>query len=73
MDFAWPRARVAVEYDSVEWHAGRAELLRDRVRFAGIQDAGWIVVPIVVDDVRRTPARMCDRIAVQLGRGVLAG
>ena len=44
VDFAWPRARVAVEYDSIEWHAGRAEMIRDRMRFAGVQDAGWIVV-----------------------------
>lgn len=69
VDFAWPDARVAVEYDSVEWHAGRVEMLRDRSRFAGVQDVGWTVVPIVVDDVRRTPAAMCERIARHLSRG----
>lgn len=68
VDFAWPEARVAVEYDSVQWHAGRTEMLRDKARFAGIQDAGWIVIPIVADDVRRAPARLCERIAVQLRR-----
>lgn len=72
VDFAWPEARVAAEYDSVAWHAGRAEMLRDRARFAGVQEAGWIVVPIVVDDVRRTPARMCERIAGHLARGIHA-
>lgn len=73
VDFAWPEARVAAEYDSIEWHAGRAEMLRDRVRFAGLQNVGWTVVPIVVDDVRRNPARMCERIAEQLSGGLRAG
>lgn len=68
VDFAWPEQRVAAEYDSVEWHAGRAEMLRDKARFAGLQEAGWTVIPIVVGDVRRTPARLCERIAVQLHR-----
>lgn len=72
VDFAWPEARVAVEYDSVAWHAGRREMLRDKVRFAGVQEVGWVVVPIVVDDVRRTPARMCERIAGHLSRGAFA-
>lgn len=68
VDFAWPDARVVAEYDSVEWHAGRVEMLRDKARFAGVQDAGWIVIPIVADDVRRNPARLCDRIRAQLSR-----
>ena len=72
VDFAWPESRVAAEYDSVEWHAGRAEMLRDKARFAGVQDAGWIVVPVVVDDVRRYPTRLCERIAAHLARGALA-
>lgn len=63
VDFAWPDARVAAEYESVQFHAGAAAMLRDRKRIAGIQDAGWIVIPIVADDVRRTPARMCARIS----------
>lgn len=72
VDFAWPDVRVAVEYDSVEWHAGRVEMIRDRARFAGVQDLGWIVIPIVVDDVRRNPARMCARIAGHLRRAPVA-
>ena len=62
VDYAWPQARVAVEYESVAWQVGRAEMERDKKRFAGIQEAGWIVIPILVEDVRRHPARMCDRI-----------
>lgn len=62
VDFAWPDARVVAEYDSVAWHAGRLEMLRDRERFAGLQDAGWVVVPIVSRDVRVDPGPLCDRI-----------
>lgn len=62
VDFAWPDVRVAAEYESVVHHAGPAEMLRDRERIAGIQETGWIVIPIVASDVRVRPARMCERI-----------
>ena len=68
VDFAWPEARVAAEYESVEFHAGAADMVRDRKRIAGIQETGWIVIPIVASDVRQTPARMCARIRRHLGR-----
>lgn len=68
VDFAWPEARVAAEYDSVEWHAGRMEMIRDKSRFAGVQEMGWTVVPIVVDDIRRHPQRLVQRIDSHLRR-----
>lgn len=68
VDFAWPSVRVAAEYDSVDWHAGRAEMIRDRQRIAGVQELGWTVVPIVVDDIRRHPGRFTARLAHHLGR-----
>ena len=71
VDFAWPEARVAAEYESVQWHAGREAMTNDKMRFAGVQDLGWIVIPIVVADVRRTPGRMCDRIRRHLDRATL--
>jgi hypothetical protein len=72
VDFAWPEARVAAEYESVEWHAGRTEMLRDKARFAGVQEVGWTVVPIVADDVRRRPERLAQRIDSHLTRALLA-
>lgn len=62
VDFAWPEHRVAAEYESVERHAGRAEMVRDRKRLASIQEVSWTLIPIVVDDVRRTPQRLAERI-----------
>jgi hypothetical protein len=72
VDFAWPRARVAAEYESVEWHAGRAEMLRDKARFAGVQETGRIVVPITIDDIRQRPERLAQRIASHLERAEMA-
>lgn len=66
VDFAWPEAMVIAEYDSVQWHAGRAEMLRDKRRSAVLQELGWIVIPILVTDVRQYPDRLADRISSHL-------
>lgn len=73
VDFAWPEFRVAAEYESIEHHAGAAEMLRDRKRSAGVQDVGWTSIPIVADDIRRYPADFAARINRQLARSRLAG
>ena len=72
LDFAWPRHRVAAEYDSGEWHVGAEALRRDREKFAALQDLGWLVVPIVADDVRRHPIALVDRIRAHLDRARVA-
>ncbi|WP_163886589.1 type IV toxin-antitoxin system AbiEi family antitoxin domain-containing protein [Mycolicibacterium hippocampi] len=72
VDFAWPEQRVAAEYESIEWHAGRAEMLRDKRRFAAVQQLGWTMVPIVVTDVRQHPEQLADRIADHLVRASIA-
>lgn len=72
VDFAWPDHRVAAEYESVAWHAGRIEMLRDKGRFAKVQELGWTVIPIVVDDVRLHPWRLAERISSHLARADIA-
>lgn len=72
VDFAWPDHKVAAEYESIAWHAGRLEMLRDKKRLAALQELGWTVIPIVVDDVRVYPWRLADRIKGHLERAVLA-
>ena len=52
VDFAWPDEKVAVEYDSMEWHANPTAWKRDRIKAARLADCGWTLVPVVVDDVR---------------------
>ncbi|KUI30170.1 hypothetical protein AU196_06090 [Mycobacterium sp. IS-1742] len=73
VDFAWPEVRVVAEYESVEWHVGRREMIRDRKRVAAIQDMGWTVIPMVIDDVRQYPDRLAQRIAHHLSLSRLAG
>ncbi|ORB82975.1 hypothetical protein B1987_03005 [Mycobacterium kansasii] len=73
LDFAWPEMRLAAEYESVEWHVGRGEMLRDKTRWAKIQELGWTIIPIVVSDVRREPYRLAQRIASHLNRARMVG
>ncbi|MBU3749753.1 MAG: type IV toxin-antitoxin system AbiEi family antitoxin domain-containing protein [Mycobacterium sp.] len=73
VDFAWPEAMVAAEYDSMEWHASPERWKRDRVKAARLGDLGWTLVPFVVDDVRRHPADLVWRVAGRLDAGRLAG
>ena len=68
VDFAWPELRVAAEYDSVEWHGDAEALRRDRRRYQALREAGWVVVAILADDVRRVPQELIWRIAGELGR-----
>jgi hypothetical protein len=73
VDFAWPAARVLAEYDSMQWHASPIALRHDRMKTARLQECGWTVIPLVVDDVRRHPLDLAARIAGHLERAELAG
>lgn len=66
VDFAWPKSKVAAEYDSMEWHASPQQWKRDRIRAARLADCGWTVVTFVVDDVRRHPADLVSRLRAHL-------
>lgn len=68
LDFAWPDARVAAEYDGVAWHSGPEAMSRDRRRFNALADIDWTLVPIVFDDVRYAAQQMVVRIERQLWR-----
>ena len=62
VDFAWLDAKVVAEYDSMEWHANPEIWKRDRVKVERLKDCGWTTVPMVVDDVRRQPYELANRI-----------
>ncbi len=72
LDFAWPQVKVAAEYDGVQWHGGADALRRDRERLAALLELGWVVIPIVADDVRYRPGRLVARISEQLRRAQAA-
>lgn len=71
-DFAWPDSMVVAEYESMDWHASRDALKHDRTRTSRLQECGYTVVPIVVDDVRKRPSDLVGRIFCHLGRAKLA-
>ena len=73
VDFAWPGAMVVAEYESMEWHASSAALKHDRVKTSRLQECGYTVVPIVVEDVRHKPFDLVARIFYHLDRAELAG
>jgi hypothetical protein len=68
LDFAWPETRVAAEYDGVDWHRGPDAFRRDRTRAAALQDLGWLVVPIIFEDVRYRHAELVRRLESRLQR-----
>lgn len=72
LDLAWPWAKVAVEYDSMQWHANPQAWKRDRMKCARLGECGWTVVPVVVDDVRRGRFDLVARIAGYLDAARLA-
>jgi very-short-patch-repair endonuclease len=52
VDFAYPEARLAIEYDGL-WHAERRAFIDDRRRLNRLTAAGWLVVHVTVEDLRR--------------------
>jgi hypothetical protein len=68
VDFAWPEQRVAVEYDGVVWHEGPEAFAYERQRRAALQELGWVVIPIIAEDVRRQPHQTVRRIEAHLAR-----
>ena len=68
LDFAWPDAGVAAEYEGVAWHSGPDEMRRDRRKLAAVQDAGWVSVPILFEDVRYRPGEFVARLQRHLHR-----
>jgi hypothetical protein len=73
VDFAWPDAMLVAEYDSMEWHANPIAVKHDKMKTARLQECGFTVLPIVLDDVRRHPFDLVARIFTHLERAQLAG
>lgn len=64
VDFAWPEARVAVEYDGW-WHGERQNVPKDRRRLNRLTAAGWTVIFATADDVA-DPVQLVARIGAAL-------
>jgi very-short-patch-repair endonuclease len=68
VDFAWPEAKVALEYDGL-WHADPVQFAKDRARLNRLQAAGWRIVFVTAADLRN-PGALILRIASALGCAV---
>jgi very-short-patch-repair endonuclease len=56
VDLAYPSYRVAVEYDGLRWHTGRAQMDRNAARDLALLTVGWRVVHVTkatIPDARR--------------------
>jgi hypothetical protein len=60
VDFAYPELRIAIEYDGL-WHGERQAFLSDRRRLNRLIAAGWVVLHVTAEEMRR-PARLAARI-----------
>jgi hypothetical protein len=66
VDFAWPEARVAVEYDGW-WHGQPQNVPKDRRRLNRLTAAGWTVIFATADDID-DPVQLVARIGAALAR-----
>jgi very-short-patch-repair endonuclease len=63
VDAAYPAERIAIEYDSDEFHTGRTATRRDRGRRHRLLASGWITVDDGPAELRNRAAQVCTAIA----------
>ena len=85
LDLAYPRLRIAIEYDGEEHHSSPQDRERDRLRREALRRAGWIVIVVRKDGlsgpgldawVRQLRAAVAERVgpaARRYARGEGAG
>ncbi|MFN8036672.1 MAG: hypothetical protein U0V73_12130 [Acidimicrobiia bacterium] len=71
LDLAYPMAMVAIEYDGVEFHSGRADRARDRAREHRLVELGWTVLRVGHEDLQDGGARLVAAVRSALGGRVL--
>ncbi len=66
IDLCYPRERVAIEAQSLAWHAGRADLQRDCEKRNLLVRLGWRVLVFTWHDVRRRSRYVVEEIRLAL-------
>jgi very-short-patch-repair endonuclease len=64
-DLAWPEYRVAMEYDG-EWHGDPRQIHHDRRRLNKLVAAGWIVLHVTSEGLRRDFATVVTEVRTAL-------
>lgn len=67
MDLGWEEAKVALEYDGVEFHTG-AHLERDRRKLNALIAAGWAVYSMTNDSFWNSRDRVLSLVAAEIAR-----
>jgi hypothetical protein len=65
-DDAYPDAKVAIEWDSREWHAQLEAMTSDRRRDREAASHGWLIVRFTWVDVTRNPTEVVATVATLL-------
>jgi hypothetical protein len=62
VDAAYPDLRIALEYESFEWHMGKSAHIRDNARRNAIVGAHWAPISVTWDDLRTGGQNVCSDI-----------
>ena len=62
VDAAYPDLRIALEYESFEWHMGKAAHIRDNARRNAIVGANWAPISVTWEDLRSGGQQVCTEI-----------
>jgi very-short-patch-repair endonuclease len=65
VDLAYPEARVALEYDSDQWHSGTSRRHKDAARRNRLRALGWTVLEVTPAQLR-TPAELLRQVSLVL-------
>jgi predicted transcriptional regulator of viral defense system len=66
VDIAYPDERIAIEYDSDEFHSGRSATSHDRDRRHRLIAAGWLPVDVGPSDLRNGGGVTCAAVSQAL-------
>lgn len=62
-DLAYPRWRIAIEYEGDGHRTSEKQWRRDLTRYELLQDAGWRVIRVHADDLFGNPLALVERIS----------
>ena len=66
VDAAYPDSKIAIEYDSDEFHSGRVPTRQDRARRHELIAASWLPIDVGPSELRSGGVSMCAAIAQAL-------
>ena len=62
VDAALPQWKIAFEYESFQWHTGKAALIRDTRRRNSLLAIGWLPIGVTAADLRSGGSIVCGQI-----------